>query len=173
MAAEDIHKRETSDENGGESPTSTLGGSCGQPITDVEAKLEAKTIKEDNDDSAESDQGVEAPATSATQLHLETSSSPEAAIGNMTKREVKPQFEDADGFLLGEVVLKRDGQDFAIPITCAICLEQYETGDSVVWSGNSLCTHGFHHTCILDYLVYNDSEAAPCPCCRQIFLPMK
>lgn len=82
---------------------------------------------------------------------------------------------DVDGKPGGKVLLPQgDGKPpLAVATTCAICLEQYQEGETVVWSGNPLCRHAFHQNCILDYLVYENQEAAPCPCCRQIFLPMK
>ena len=74
----------------------------------------------------------------------------------------------------GHVELERgEGDHLSIPMTCAICLAVYKEGETVVLSGNTLCRHGFHQDCILDYLVVHDAEAAPCPCCRQLFIPIQ
>jgi hypothetical protein len=74
---------------------------------------------------------------------------------------------------LGKVTVAREDGLVSIPITCAICLETYKQGEMIVLSGNSSCTHGFHHECILDYLVRYEKEGAPCPCCRQAFMPIE
>ena len=59
----------------------------------------------------------------------------------------------------------------SVPNGCAICLERYLPGDTVVWSTNIDCSHVFHQTCILSYLIkICDKDASPCPCCRQNFV---
>ena len=82
---------------------------------------------------------------------------------------------------------------------CAICLEDYHAGETIVWSSNDSCKDAFHHDCIVDYLVlqlvdqyhkqqqdHHGSELMntldtarleksmlkdppSCPCCRQDF----
>lgn len=96
----------------------------------------------------------------------------EVDLANIATPE-KDQLGDADELELGKVNIRRDDVSVSIPILCAICLERYTEGASVVLSGSASCTHGFHQECILEYLVHHGDEAAPCPCCRQIFLPMK
>lgn len=49
---------------------------------------------------------------------------------------------------------------------CAICLDEYEPGSRISQSFNRRCKHRFHHECILDWLMNDDT----CPCCRQNFL---
>jgi len=49
---------------------------------------------------------------------------------------------------------------------CAICLEEYQKGDRISRSFNRRCKHIFHHGCILDWLMTDQT----CPCCRQNFL---
>jgi Ring finger domain len=51
---------------------------------------------------------------------------------------------------------------------CAICLCQYEVGDTVVWSCRRLCKHAFHVDCMVDWLT-KMRDGTPCPCCRQEF----
>ena len=51
---------------------------------------------------------------------------------------------------------------------CSICLEDFEEGDSVAQSSNSLCRHSFHQDCIVSWLVL--SKHSYCPCCRRPFL---
>ena len=56
---------------------------------------------------------------------------------------------------------------------CAICLEEYHEGDTIVWSSNKNCRHAFHRDCLTSYLVKINAkdtyESYPCPCCRQNF----
>lgn len=55
---------------------------------------------------------------------------------------------------------------------CAICLEPYNSGETIVWSNNTRCSHAFHQECLLGYLLHLKNSSAdepPCPCCRQIF----
>ena len=49
---------------------------------------------------------------------------------------------------------------------CPICLDEFQKGDRISCSFNRRCHHKFHHNCILDWLVNDDT----CPCCRQSFL---
>ena len=53
---------------------------------------------------------------------------------------------------------------------CAICLEEYHEGETIVWSSNKNCRHAFHRDCLASYLVMvKDTDTYPCPCCRQNF----
>eukprot|EP00549_Striatella_unipunctata_P026153 CAMPEP_0118725516 /NCGR_PEP_ID=MMETSP0800-20121206/33185_1 /TAXON_ID=210618 ORGANISM="Striatella unipunctata, Strain CCMP2910" /NCGR_SAMPLE_ID=MMETSP0800 /ASSEMBLY_ACC=CAM_ASM_000638 /LENGTH=173 /DNA_ID=CAMNT_0006634227 /DNA_START=223 /DNA_END=744 /DNA_ORIENTATION=- len=56
-----------------------------------------------------------------------------------------------------------------VPNCCAICLVEYEIGDTIVWSSNSACEHMFHESCITKWLMKTMSEVK-CPCCRQDFI---
>ncbi|KAK8604796.1 hypothetical protein V6N13_082268 [Hibiscus sabdariffa] len=47
---------------------------------------------------------------------------------------------------------------------CAICLERFRAGDSLV---HPPCAHRFHSTCLVPWLENN----AHCPCCRMGILP--
>lgn len=49
---------------------------------------------------------------------------------------------------------------------CAICLDEYAEGDDVCASFNRRCKHVFHRSCIIDWLMSDDT----CPCCRQNFI---
>ena len=49
--------------------------------------------------------------------------------------------------------------------TCAICLEDFTTGDCCVQGAN--CRHGFHKDCIRLAL----GRSVTCPMCREYFLP--
>jgi hypothetical protein len=78
----------------------------------------------------------------------------------------------------GEVILPRGGDEnenasSMIPNLCAICLDSYHVGETVVWSNNTECQHAFHQECLLDYVclraIHREDEA-PCPCCRRVFL---
>lgn len=50
---------------------------------------------------------------------------------------------------------------------CALCIDDYEAGDEVVWSGLE-CTHAFHKTCIMQWLSKGKKR---CPVCRNWFVP--
>ncbi len=53
---------------------------------------------------------------------------------------------------------------------CAICLEEYHEGETIVWASNKKCPHAFHRDCLVSYLVKVKTENHyPCPCCRQNF----
>mmetsp|Transcript_16361 Transcript_16361/g.33711 ORF Transcript_16361/g.33711 Transcript_16361/m.33711 type:complete len:254 (-) Transcript_16361:79-840(-) len=53
---------------------------------------------------------------------------------------------------------------------CAICLDEYHEGNTIVWSSNKNCSHAFHRDCLTNYLVkVKQQETYPCPCCRQNF----
>ena len=53
---------------------------------------------------------------------------------------------------------------------CAICLEEYHEGETIVWSSNKNCPHAFHRDCLVSYLVkVKQKNSYPCPCCRQNF----
>lgn len=53
------------------------------------------------------------------------------------------------------------------PVSCDICLMDYEVGDEICWSPNKECIHAFHKDCILDWLLRNSK----CPECRREYLP--
>jgi Ring finger domain len=51
---------------------------------------------------------------------------------------------------------------------CAVCLHQYQVGDSVVWSPNDKCRHVFHQHCLVRWLLHQATGSDfPCPVCRQ------
>jgi Ring finger domain len=55
---------------------------------------------------------------------------------------------------------------WAIP-ECAICMESYNLGDSIVWSSNPDCHHVFHTACINEWLRRKKETQWKCPYCRQ------
>ena len=76
----------------------------------------------------------------------------------------------------------------SVPIFCAICLSEYEKCDRVCWSSNKECSHVFHESCILQWLISSGKKRSMnhqftrhpsdkellrnelCPCCRQDFI---
>lgn len=67
---------------------------------------------------------------------------------------------------LEHALLDRKYETGQSTVACAICLDEYEPGDRICRSFNRRCNHVFHHACILDWLMHDDT----CPCCRQGFL---
>lgn len=55
---------------------------------------------------------------------------------------------------------------------CIICLEPYQVGDRVLWSGSKKvsCPHVFHEDCFVEYLASYRGFGTPCPSCRQDYL---
>jgi Ring finger domain len=50
---------------------------------------------------------------------------------------------------------------------CALCIDDYEAGDQVVWSDLE-CPHAFHKECIMQWLSKGKKR---CPVCRNWFVP--
>lgn len=64
----------------------------------------------------------------------------------------------------------RTENEKSVPNLCAICLDEYEEGDTIVWASNNNCPHAFHRACLTNYLVkVKDETSYPCPICRQNF----
>jgi hypothetical protein len=56
-----------------------------------------------------------------------------------------------------------------VPNLCAICLSNYEVGETIVWSSNPSCEHAFHSSCIERWLLKQRGRPL-CPCCRRDFV---
>jgi hypothetical protein len=54
-------------------------------------------------------------------------------------------------------------------MSCAICLLDYQSNDTISWSHNRRCNHHFHAPCIQQWLC---QERDDCPCCRQDYLAL-
>ncbi len=80
---------------------------------------------------------------------------------------------------LGEergIIIISDGDSESVSNACAICLESYEPGESVVWSANHECPHAYHDNCITEYCLQESQKGVvdlPCPCCRQSFVVLQ
>jgi len=103
-------------------------------------------------------------------------SSPQEVTASSFKESSQPHEEDSEGNdvesgLGGDsMLLIVEGENKkSVPICCAICLEVYGVGDSVVWASNDECSHAFHQNCVIEYLAKTNCIEMPCPCCRKKF----
>jgi len=56
-----------------------------------------------------------------------------------------------------------------IDATCALCIDEYEVGDTIVWSHDTTkCSHVYHKDCLLEWLTKGKKH---CPVCRSWFVP--
>ena len=54
--------------------------------------------------------------------------------------------------------------------SCAVCLEDFQVSDLVVWSETKACPHVYHKACLVQYFSrQTNEEKNPCPTCRQSF----
>ena len=102
--------------------------------------------------------------------------SPQEVTASSFKGSSQPHDEDSEGtgndiesdLGEGSMVLIVDGENKkTVPICCAICLDVYGVGDSVVWASNDECSHAFHQNCVIEYLAKLNCIEMPCPCCQK------
>jgi hypothetical protein len=97
----------------------------------------------------------------------DTSSLPDTT--KMNEKEEETEEEESEDYSL--VLPRRQSPQIeTVSNECAICLDTYKPGESVVWSCNKNCPHAFHQDCLLDYWVKVNDNSSPCPMCRQNFL---
>ena len=93
------------------------------------------------------------------------------AVASMMEEGVDSVAEHPTGYLVlrpgNAKVAPQDGP--MVPNCCAVCLGEYDMGDTVVWSCNPECKHAFHLDCIMEWLLKIEDGGTPCPCCRQEF----
>ena len=63
--------------------------------------------------------------------------------------------------------LPSNHQPSRVPNLCAICLDHYSLGDTLVWSANAECSHVYHRDCLITYLAHSQGDSHPCPTCRR------
>jgi hypothetical protein len=143
---------------------------------DIETGMNAAASDEDSENDVEGDteaaglemdDGGASNATTGDSEKTPTNDNEErmANVKMNTKKEMIRQLS----IMHSEILLPRHNPS-SISNLCAICLDSYQAGETVVWSSNLECQHAFHQECILDYCVHHKQEAAaPCPCCRQQF----
>mmetsp|Transcript_42615 Transcript_42615/g.46257 ORF Transcript_42615/g.46257 Transcript_42615/m.46257 type:complete len:114 (+) Transcript_42615:562-903(+) len=68
-----------------------------------------------------------------------------------------------------------------VPGLCIICLEEFMTGEVIVWSEYHHCNHFYHKDCVVPYFAQHQAQQPmtssstvlplqqnnPCPTCRQ------
>lgn len=101
-----------------------------------------------------------ASSSSLSHHNLPLSQSSESFVSANSANDNIPSVEEE-----GEEELK------SVPNNCAICLDTYVSGDTIVTSCNPLCPHAFHQECIIEWLV-KMQEGTPCPCCRRTFVEL-
>ena len=101
-----------------------------------------------------------ASSSSLSHHNLPLSQSSESFVSASSANDNIPSVEEG-----GEEELK------SVPNNCAICLDTYVSGDTIVTSCNPLCPHAFHQECIIEWLV-KMQEGTPCPCCRRTFVEL-
>lgn len=75
--------------------------------------------------------------------------------------------EDEDDDENATLYLKLPTRGRLVDGTCALCIEEYEVGDDVVWS-DLQCSHAFHKECLMQWLSKGKKR---CPICRHWFVP--
>ncbi|KAL3925343.1 MAG: hypothetical protein SGILL_000471 [Bacillariaceae sp.] len=76
--------------------------------------------------------------------------------------------EDDDAHRFLKLPVKNDDGIFRhVEGQCALCIDDYEVGDRVVWS-DLQCSHAFHKECIMQWLSKGKKR---CPVCRNWFVP--
>ena len=121
----------------------------------VESNTQRTTSKDEDDEFADSD---------------------DEEIGENAKKRGASQFiicdEDDENTAL-YLKLPAGGEDDDITTsrcvdgTCALCIDEYEAGDNVVWS-DLQCPHAFHKECLMQWLSKGKKR---CPICRHWFVP--
>ena len=71
-----------------------------------------------------------------------------------------------------------------IGVQCAICLDDIQAEETIVWSETESCPHIFHKKCLIPFLAFNKEAQLklpphrrhkvqnPCPTCRQSFITL-
>lgn len=138
-----------------------------EPVSAMEeGTLAPPPVEEDQPTTVEPEQPTAADVDSNVESSLPTSPPPSFYTPGDSSG-----LDDNTGFLVlrpGDTP-KPPANPKMVPNCCAVCLGAYETGDTVVWSCNSECSHAFHLECILEWLVKIHDGSTPCPCCRQEF----
>lgn len=94
----------------------------------------------------------------------EVDSDIEEVSEDVDRSECRVCDEDDENAVLS---LKLPGSGRCVDGTCALCIDEYEVGDMVVWSGLE-CPHVFHKECLMQWLSKGKKR---CPICRHWFVP--
>jgi len=173
---------------------------------DTDADADADDSSKVQDDCTLEETDLEAAVTSATTTSSESQIEdnvtaapllPSSSTAIDSKQELSDnesgergkEEEDNDDEYDAAGHIRIQGGQRLVPNCCAICLSQYEVGETIVWSSNTDCRHAFHEECITDWLVKLHVQptspplissgttttpvvvvaTTPCPCCRQEF----
>lgn len=122
--------------------------SCGVNCPESPGRFERKPLlSQDSEDSDENFENIEETKENSQCLSATAVTAPATTAGITT----------FDGF--------DDDDD-----VCPICLDNFEVGDTVMFSRNNLssCAHVFHEECLLQWLL--EQRENECPTCRACFI---
>jgi hypothetical protein len=87
-----------------------------------------------------------------------------AAVGKIRSSCARARADGSVSDSGGENIISRRR---CVDGTCALCIDEYEEGDMVVWS-DLQCSHAFHKECLMQWLSKGKKR---CPICRHWFVP--
>lgn len=116
----------------------------------------------DEEDDEEVSETAKASATESSESEPVPCRADEEDAHRYLRLPVKKKLGDGDHDSSCATATHRhvDGQ-------CALCIDDYEAGDQVVWSDLE-CPHAFHKECIMQWLSKGKKR---CPVCRNWFVP--
>lgn len=149
----DLHLMDKENEKGSSDSSDSSGAVKMNSTDDVEAQI-SETIDESKVENIRHI-GKSVCRRLSFQFYSECMVDSLDTYPNTSRAVVKQE----DSFFFESIVDERLSDCFK---TCAICLADYEEGDSVCWGKISSCSHVFHQHCLLPWLSFHDT----CPVCR-------
>jgi hypothetical protein len=168
VAADNDDDDDDDDDDNKEEDTTELIEDCDDDVEQQDSANKSSTPNTEDEDAT----SKKPPTINDSADHPSTSTEPLGDSTNTTVAEAAPSPREC-----AEVMVPRhDGALSSVANFCAICLDSYDEGETIVWSNNADCHHAFHEGCLMDYYVsqLTKGESNPgCPCCRQTFFIKK